>query len=171
MERSGKGEGLHKRRAEAWGDSLRARGAAPPREAWFPYARASARRLIREGVAGRNVPQRWVAQDAHAAAAREEASSLHPERLKCSESLERNGGTAVIPEYVRLSTLVLRISGFYRDGGLEARRKSGAIGKLNLDVRAIVTVLKDGEEADGFVGEFFAFDHGLGLRAGRISHS
>jgi hypothetical protein len=29
LERSGKGEGLHKRSAEAWGDSLRARGAAP----------------------------------------------------------------------------------------------------------------------------------------------
>jgi very-short-patch-repair endonuclease/DNA polymerase III delta prime subunit len=32
LERSGKGEGLHKRSAEAWGDSLRARGAAPLRE-------------------------------------------------------------------------------------------------------------------------------------------
>ena len=29
LERSGKGEGLRKRSAEAWGDSLRARGAAP----------------------------------------------------------------------------------------------------------------------------------------------
>jgi hypothetical protein len=28
-ERSGQGEGLHKRSAEAWGDSLRARGAEP----------------------------------------------------------------------------------------------------------------------------------------------
>jgi hypothetical protein len=29
LQRSGKGEGLLKRSAEAWGDSLRARGAAP----------------------------------------------------------------------------------------------------------------------------------------------
>jgi hypothetical protein len=28
LERRGKGEGLHKRSAEAWGDSLRVRGAA-----------------------------------------------------------------------------------------------------------------------------------------------
>jgi hypothetical protein len=41
-----------------------------------------------------------------AAAAREEASSLHHERLKFSESLERNSRTAVIPEYIRFSALV-----------------------------------------------------------------
>lgn len=57
-----------------------------------------------------------------------------------------------------------------KDGGLEARRKPSAIGKLNLDVGTIMPVLKDGEKTNGLVGEFFAFDHGVGLRAGRISH-
>ena len=41
-ERSREGEGLHKRSAEAWGDSLRARGAAPIRKVWFPHSCASA---------------------------------------------------------------------------------------------------------------------------------
>jgi hypothetical protein len=95
-----------------------------------------------------------------AAAAREEASSLHHERLKFSGSLKRNGRTAVIPENVRLSALILRIGGFNRDRGLEARGKSSAIGKLNLDVRTIMAVFKDGEDANDFAGEFFAFDHG-----------
>jgi hypothetical protein len=50
----------------AWGSQnpegewpCRARGAAPPREAWFPYLAGAARRQIREGVAGRNVPLRF----------------------------------------------------------------------------------------------------------------
>ena len=53
LKRSGKGEGLHKRSAEAWGDSLRARGAAPIRKAFFLCVRVSAR-IFRAGVAGRN---------------------------------------------------------------------------------------------------------------------
>ncbi len=95
-----------------------------------------------------------------AAAARGEASSLRHGRLKFSESLERNGRTAVVPEYVRLSALVLRIGGFYRDGVLETCRKPSAIGKLNLDVWAIMAVLEDGEEANDFAGKFLAFDNG-----------
>ena len=70
---------------------------------------------------------------------------LSPERLKFSEKLDRNGTNAIIPDCMRLSAFVLRIGGFYSDGGLEACGKPGAIGKLNLDVRAIMAVLKDGE--------------------------
>ena len=31
-------------------------------EVWFPYSRATVRRTFREGVAGRNGPQRWEAE-------------------------------------------------------------------------------------------------------------
>src|SRR5580658_10208608 len=50
---SGKGEGLHKRSAEAWGNPLRARGAELPLAA---FAVAFALQKIRAGVAGRNRP-------------------------------------------------------------------------------------------------------------------
>ena len=57
-------------RALAWGSQnpegewpCRARGAAPIRKAWFPYSRACTQ-VLWEGVAGGNVPLRWVAEAA-----------------------------------------------------------------------------------------------------------
>ena len=46
-----------------------ARGAEPTSEVWFRYTRAPARKNYWEGVAGRKVPLRRVAEDAKAAGA------------------------------------------------------------------------------------------------------
>ena len=99
------------------------------------------------GRCGKERPAEMGGAGRKAATAREEVSSLHHRRRKFPESLERNGRAAVITEYVRLSALVLRIGDFDRVAGLKASGKSSPIGKLNLDVWAVVVVLKDGEDA------------------------
>ena len=118
------------------------------------------------GRCGKERPAEMGGAGRKAATAREEVSSLHHRRRKFPESLERNGRAAVLTEYVRLSALVLRIGDFDRVAGLKASGKSSPIGKLNLDVRAVVVVLKDGEDAYDFAGEFFAFNHGLAFSRG-----
>jgi hypothetical protein len=55
----------------------RAIGAEPLSEVCLRYARASVRKIYWEGVAGGNVPLRWVAQDAGRPEPREETFSLH----------------------------------------------------------------------------------------------
>jgi hypothetical protein len=61
---------------------------------------------FRGGRCGKERPAEVGCGGRNAAAAREEASSLHHERLKFSESLERNSRTAVVPEYIGFSALV-----------------------------------------------------------------
>ena len=81
----------------AWGSQnpegewpCRARGAAPPREAWFPYSACVAREIYWEGVAGGNGPLRWVAQDAGRPEAREETSSLPSAKKEFLEMEKKN---------------------------------------------------------------------------------
>jgi hypothetical protein len=68
-------EGLHKRSAEDCGKPLAPRQGSALSEVWFPYACASAHMTSREGVAGRNGPQRW-GRKTQSGCSREEPSSL-----------------------------------------------------------------------------------------------
>jgi hypothetical protein len=68
-------EGLHKRSAEDCWETLALRQGRALSEAWFPYSCALAHITYGEGVAGRKVPLRRVAEDARAAADREERRS------------------------------------------------------------------------------------------------
>ena len=84
------------------GRPLRRARAAPSAKVWFPYSCASAHMTYREGVAGRKVPLRRVAEDAIAAVDREERSFSLQTFVCCCEGTSEVTLGLDVPDFLSM---------------------------------------------------------------------
>jgi hypothetical protein len=73
----------------------------------------------------------------------------------------RNGGSGVDLKNLGFPVRISETLGFDGDIGSQADSKAGSVGEIDLEVRSIAAIFKDGAQTNDFPGEFFAFNHGF----------
>jgi hypothetical protein len=139
------------------GKPLDARGGRSPlgRLGFLMRVRQHAR-SIGEGVAGRNVPLRRVAQDA----GRPEPGRRHPPFIGIEkEELARDCWGGVILQHLRLSTLIASPLRLKRHPYPKTRIEIGTVLKVDGNFGTIAALFEESDRPDDFPGKVFAFNH------------
>lgn len=95
---------------------------------------------------------------------RSRSSNEPAQRIRCHKesalpALPRACWTGIVPENGRLSALIVNVLCLDREMSLQTGGKGRAIAELDMNFRAIHAIFVDGDEADDFIGQFFAVDH------------
>jgi hypothetical protein len=119
-------------------------------------------RLIEEGVAGRNVPLRRVAQDA----GRPEPGRRHPPFIGIEkEELARDCWGGVVLQHLRLSTLIACPLRFKCHSDPKTRIEIRAVLEVDGNLGTVAAFFKECDRPDDFSGKVLAFNHGQLLSA------